>query len=301
MKSYFSTNRVLAWTITGVAVATIFFACKKEVTTDTAPNNESDNKTIGVVQHEAAASAMYGDLFETAVTIGITQGMNGRQATPGTSMADVPVPSCPSADLLDGTGTTWPKRVVIDFGESCLNSYGAYRSGKLNVIFNGLLFRPGSTIVIETSNYKVNGKAVEGRLVISNASYSPATGIQYTTELTRGKVTLNDSTVVNYTSKKTVKQIDGFDLQVPFTDPSNDVFSIDGTATISYVQGPVTGATATFTTVESLIKAWKCQWISKGKLKVDFNNVTGVINYGDGLCDSKATITVGDKAKEIQL
>ncbi|MBO9729250.1 MAG: hypothetical protein J7623_11495 [Chitinophaga sp.] len=302
MKSYFSTNRVLAWTITGVAVATIFFACKKEVTTDTAPNNESDNKTMGAVQHEAAANAMYNDWFETAASVGISQGMyTARQATPGTTTADVPAPSCPSAELQDATGNTWPKRVVINFGESCLSRYGTYRSGILNVIFSGPLFKQGSTIVIEPSNYKINGKSVAGRFVISNASYSATTGIQYTTELTNGKVTLNDSVIVNYAYKKTVKQIAGFDLTQPFLNPSDDVYSVDGNASLSYEKGPVTGATATFTTVESLIKAWNCQYISKGKLKVEFNNVTGVINYGDGICDNVATITVGDKAKEIKL
>lgn len=303
MKSYFSTNRVLAWTITGVAVATIFFACKKEVTTDTAPNNETDNKTIGVVQHEAVVSAMYNDWFETVASVGIDQGMfTGRQANPnGTEMADVPKPSCPSSELLDGTGATWPKRVAIDFGESCLDRFGVYRSGILNVTFSGPLFNPTSTITVEPSNYKINGKAVAGRFVISNASFSLTAGMQYTTELTGGKITLADTLIINYACKKTVKQIAGFELDRPFRNLSDDVYSVDGTASLSYEKGPATGLTATFTTQSSLIKAWSCQYISKGKLKVDFNNASGVIDYGDGTCDDVATITVGDKAKEIKL
>lgn len=302
MKSYFSTNRVLAWTITGVAIATIFFACKKEVTTDTAPNNDTDNKTIGVVQHEAVVSAMFNDWFETVGTVGIEQGMfTGRQANPkGTDMADMP--SCPSSELLDGTSpNTWPKRVVIDFGTSCLDRFGVYRSGILNVTFSGPLFNPGSTITVEPSDYKLNGKAITGRFVISNASFSTTTGMQYTTEIIGGKVTLADTLVVNYASKKTVKQIEGFEIGQPFQNLSNDVYSVTGTASLSYEKGPATGSTATFTTEEALIKKWACQYISKGKLKVDFNNLSGVIDYGNGDCDEKATITVGDKAKEITL
>ncbi|HEY9258642.1 hypothetical protein [Chitinophaga sp.] len=301
MKSYFSTNRVLAWTITGVAIATIFFACKKEVTTDTAPNNETDNKTIGVVQHEAVVSVMFNDWFETVGTVGIEQGMFlGRQANPkGTDMADVP--SCPSSELLDGTGATWPKRVVVDYGTSCQDRYGVFRSGKLNVIFNGPLFSPTSTIVVEPSNYTVNGKAVDGRLEISNASFSTTTGMQYTIEITRGKVTLADTLVINYASKRTIKQIEGFELGQPFLNLSNDVYSVDGTASLSYEKGPATGITATFATQTSLIKKWACQYISKGTLKVDFNGISGVIDYGNGDCDDKATIKVGDKAKEITL
>jgi hypothetical protein len=301
MKSYFSTNRVLAWTITGVAVATIFFACKKEETTDTTPNNETDNKTIGAVQLVAVVSAMYNDWFETIAQVGISQGLfQARQASPnGNELADQP--SCPSAELQDATGNTWPKRVIIDFGESCIDRYGVYRSGILNVTFSGPLFNPASTILVEPSNYKINGKPVAGRFVICGVSYSKTAGIQYTTELTNGKVTLADTLVINYASKKTVKQIEGFDLDRPFQNPSDDVFSVDGTASLSYEKGPAVGATATFATQESLIKKWNCQYISKGKLKVDFNNISGVINYGDGICDDVATITVGDKAKEIKL
>lgn len=301
MKSYFSTNRVLAWTITGVAIATIFFACKKEVTTDTAPNNEADNNTIGAVTHEAIVSAMYGDWFETVASAGIDLGMfPARQAKPGnTDMADAPV--CPSTELLDGTGTTWPKRVVIDFGESCMDRYGTYRSGVLKVTFTGPLFNPASTIEIEAFDYKLNGKPVAGHLVISNASFSLTTGMQYTAELTNGKINLADSLVINYASKRTIKQTEGFEIDRPFQNQSDDVYSIDGTASLSYEKGPATGITATFATDGALIKKWACQYISKGKLKVDFNNIAGVIDYGEGDCDDVATITVGDKAKEIKL
>ena len=303
MKSYFSTNRVLAWTITSVAVATIFFACKKEVTTDTAPNNEKDNNTLEVAQHEAAASAMYSDLFETVAVVAISQGLdNARQANPGNNQwADVPAPSCPVAELLDATGDVWPKRVDIDFGESCLDRFGTYRSGILHVTFSGPLFNPASTVVVEPENYKLNGHPVEGHFTISGVSYDTTTGIQYTTELTGGKITLSDSVIITYYSKKTIKQIEGVDKIQVLKNPSDDVFSLEGTASLAYEKGAITGITATFTTQEPLIKKWSCQHISQGKLKVDFDEVTGVIDYGNGVCDDDATITVGDKAKDIKL
>ncbi|SEW22033.1 hypothetical protein [Chitinophaga arvensicola] len=303
MKSYFSTNRVLAWTITGVAVATIFFACKKEITTDTAPNNQSDNNAIAASQHEAAVSAMYGGLFETVGQIAVEQGLfiNGRKAGVSNTTNAV-VTSCPVAELLDATSPTqWPKRVDIDFGDSCLDRYGVYRSGILHVIFSGPLFNANSTIVIESRGYKLNGKAVDGRFAISGATYSKTAGIQYTAEVTGGKVTLNDSTIVNYTSKRTIKQTAGFDQVEPLRNPADDVYAVEGTATISYVKGPVVGATATFTSQEALVKIDDCHHFVKGKLKVELDKVTGVIDYGNGKCTDPITITVGDKTKQIQL
>lgn len=304
MKSYFSTNRVLAWTITGVAVATIFFACKKQVTTDTAPNNQTDNNTLTVTQHETVAASMYADLFDETAKAAVLQGLDkagARQATPG-STANADAPGCPSLELLDGTGTTWPKHVRIDYGTSCQDRFGVFRSGVINIIFNGPMFNAGATTVIETDgNYKRNGIGINGRLAISGVTWDNTKGLQYTTDLTRGKLSLSDSVIIDYISHKTVKQIAGVDQVGALINPSDDVYSIEGNASITYEKGPLVGVPATFTTVEALIKRWDCQYISKGKLQIAFNKITGVLDYGDGKCDNDATITVGDKTKAIKL
>ncbi len=303
MKSYFSTNRVLAWTIASVAVVTIFFACKKEVTTDTAPNNQPDNNTIAAAQHEAEVSTMYGGLFETVAEVAVTQGLfTARKADVNKALVNAVSTSCPVAELLDATNPDqWPKKVLIDFGESCLDRYGVHRSGKLNVTFSGPLFSPASVITVEPENYTLNARPIEGSFKISGVSYSPTAGIQYTTEVIKGKVTLNDSVVVNYTSKRTIKQTAGFDQVTPLLNPSDDVYAVEGNAGISYEKGPVTGVTATFITQEPLVKVYDCGHFVKGKLKVEFDKVTGVIDYGNGKCTDTVTITVGDKTKEIQL
>lgn len=302
MKSYFSTNRVLAWTITGVAIATIFFACKKEITTDTAPNNESDNNAIAAAQHEATISTMYGSLFETVGQVAVEQGLfiARKAGQPNTTTAVVT--SCPVADLLDATNPDqWPKRVDIDFGESCQDRFGVYRSGILHVTFSGPLFNKNSTVKVEPQGYKLNGKAIEGVYTISGATFSITAGIQYTVEVTGGKVTLNDSTIANYASKRTIKQTAGFDQVEPLRNPADDVYAVEGTASVSYEKGPVTGVTATFTSQEPLVVIDDCHHFVKGKLKIELDKVSGVIDYGNGKCTDPVTITVGDKTKQIQL
>lgn len=304
MKSYFSTNRVLAWTFAGIAVTAVFFACKKEVTTDTAPNNQMDNNTIAAVQHEAVASAMYADIFGTVSEASISQGTaipGARQAQPANNLATTP--SCPFVELLDATGDSWPKRVKIDFGTSCLDNYGNFRSGVLNVVFNGPLFSGTSSVVVTPSNYKINNKAVGGTLTISNATYTKTTGIRYTMEVADGTVQLGDTITVKYNTKRTVVQTEGFDVNPPIRIPIDDVFSITGTASLSYTKGGPADQVANFSTIDPLIKKWSCEHVSKGKLKVELKNVTGVIEYTDAnvSCSGTATITVGDKSKEIKL
>ncbi|PSL49763.1 hypothetical protein CLV51_1011099 [Chitinophaga niastensis] len=294
MKSYFSTNRVLAWTIGSVVVATLFFACKKQVTTDTAPNNESDNTTFTAAAHEVKVSGIYSDLFQTVSTVAVSQGV----ARQGSSSKDMAAnPSCPSAEL-DITSNTWPKHLKVDFGPSCADAFGTYRSGVWNITLDGPLRKAGSTFTVSLSNYKVDGIPVEGTVTIRILSYNTTDGIQFSSEVTGGRVSFSDSLIVDYVSKRTFKQIEGG--ATPDI-PSNAGFSVDGTATLTYEKGAPAGTVITFTTLTSLIKRWSCGHIVQGQLKIDFNNISGVIDYGDGKCDSIATIKIGDKVKEIKL
>ncbi|CAL1521562.1 hypothetical protein [Chitinophaga sp. MM2321] len=300
MKSYFSTNRVLAYTFTGVAIATFFFACKKEVTTDTAVTNEQDNHTMAVASHEAQVNGIYGDLFETAVSAAATQGVDSRQSgKDAKDLADAA--PCPSVLLLGVTDPNqWPKEIVVEYGPACRDNYGVTRSGMVHISMTGLLFKTGTRVTITLEDYKVNNIPVTGVNSIYDISYSPVTGVQYTTEVTDGNVHLSDSLILGYTGKKTVKQIEGGSTPM---NPSDDVYSIDGNATITYEKGAPGGeaAVATISTVTPVLKGWSCKWISQGELKVEFNKITGVIDYGKGMCDSLATITVNDKMKDIVL
>ncbi|RBL93036.1 hypothetical protein [Chitinophaga flava] len=295
MKSYFSTNRVLAGTIAVVAVATLFFACKKEVTTDTAAANEDDNKTLLAASHETTAHAVYGDLFETTAVIAANQGLtNGRKAEYN-DYANVT--ACPSILLSSANPTDWPKQLVIDYGDACRDSYGVTRSGKVYITVYGLLFGPNSNIAIRLDGYKYNGIPVQGRDSIYNVTYNATTGVQYTTEITGGRMLFSDTLILGYTSKKTVKQTAGAGTPTP----NDNVYNVEGTASINYEKGGPAGS-ATFTTQTPLVKATACQWVSQGKLQVALGNLSGIIDYGNGVCDNKATITVnGDKVKEIIL
>ncbi|MFY0252650.1 hypothetical protein ACDQ55_01725 [Chitinophaga sp. 30R24] len=298
MKSYFSTNRVLAWTIASVAVVSVFFACKKDVTKDDVVNNLPDNSAFAAAQHQTVVSSMYADLYETVSTEAVSQGLDkaARVGNVPNDLAKDPV-SCPSTELLDATDNKWPKRVVIDFGTSCLDRFGVYRSGVLNVTFSGPLFNAASTVTVEPSNFKRNGIPVEGKYIITNATWSATAGVAYTAEVVNGKVKLADTLVVNYISKRTVKQTAGGETPANAAD---DVYSVTGTETLSYEKGGlIPDVTASFETQTPIVKQWICPRPSQGKLKVTVNRITGVIDYGNGKCDDPITITIGGKAKQL--
>ncbi|NSL88956.1 hypothetical protein ECE50_019090 [Chitinophaga sp. Mgbs1] len=297
MKSYFSTNRVLAWTIAAVAIATIFFACKKEVTTDTAGANENDNNTLLVASHETQINAIYGDMFTSMAIIAKSQGQvnTGRQASFTEDYANQL--ACPSVIISSTDVNVWPKRISVDYGDACKDNFGVTRSGKLIIYMSGRLFTPNARIGIHTENYKYNGIPVSGKDSIYDITLDLTSGVQYTTEITGGKVSYGDSLIVGYNSKKTVKQVQGIGSPTP----DDDTYNITGSASLSYEKGGPAGS-ATIATLSPLLKAAACAWISQGQLKVEFNSISAVIDYGNGVCDNKATIVVNsDKVKEISL
>lgn len=276
MKSYFSTNRVLAAAILGIAVVTLFFACKKDNNGDDAPIiDEQDNTTIAAASHEGVSDALYNDLFETASSVIVTEGLEAR-----TSENE----ACLPTSLIDNVAPdVWPKTIKIDFGTACADGHGRVRSGILWVKLSKPLTQQNATVVIRLDNYKVNNIKLEGIDSITNLSGTNGK-LKYSTVITGGKVT-KDTISWNYSCDKTITREDA------------GVYSVEGTATLTYPNGNV----AKVTTVAPLIKSLSCAWIEKGQARIELNNHTGIIDYGNGVCDSLASITVGDKHKEIKL
>jgi hypothetical protein len=276
MRSYFSTNRVLAAAILGIAVVTLFFACKKDNNDTDAPIiDEQDNTTIAVASHEGISDALYNDLFETTTTVITEEGYARTSETGG----------CQASVLLDNASpNVWPKNVTIDFGTACADAHGRVRSGKVFVKFSQPITQKGAHMVIRLANYKVNNIKVEGVDSIINLTGTDGK-LKYNAIISGGKVT-KDTLVWNYECDKTISRGD-----------AAGVYSIEGTATLSYPNGNV----AKVTTIAPLFKSISCPWIDKGKAKIELNNHIGTIDYGNGICDSLASIIVGDKQKEVTL
>jgi hypothetical protein len=60
----------------------------------------------------------------------------------------------------------------------------------------------------------------------------------------------------------------------------------EGTHTVTSEKG-----TLSLTVQETLIKKYSCNFISKGKLKVQGGALNGVLDYGNNDCDTKYTYT----------
>lgn len=271
----------------------MLFSCQKNSSQQSAPVSDAEAQTMS--QDNANADAQYDDLnemgFSTGADLEAMDSAGGE--TPGTAAgAGVGVNLGLFADLyykigpcttitVEPNDTTYPRKVTIDFGEGCLCRDGRYRSGAVILDFSAPLRRAGSVLTITLRDYYVDRAHIEGVKTIENESADGA--IKYSVKVEDGKITWPGGRGFTYTGSKTVTQTDGMGTRTV----RDDVYSVEGSSETDYASGIVVKKT----TETPLIKPVACGWFVKGILKIQINDRTLYIDFGDGDCDNQATLS----------
>jgi hypothetical protein len=182
---------------------------------------------------------------------------------------------------MDPQTSAFPKTFYVDFGTGCVTN-SITRKGKLKITFSGYITETGSTMTVERVNYYVNGNKVEGKIVYKNTT--AANVPQWTRTVTEGMFTDAKGDVYQNSGSHTVKQTAGVSTLAL---EDNTYEMTEGTHTVTKQNG----AKITLTVVEPLVKNFSCDYVSKGKLKVESTILNGTIDYGTGDCDKTGTYT----------
>ena len=112
------------------------------------------------------------------------------------------------------------------------------------------------------------------------------------------KLTKSNGNFTQWNSDKTISQVEG--LGTPLF-PLDDVFTVQGGANGSIKKDDKFFQWST-TIEEPLVKKFTCRWIAKGVIVMrKSNTAVAELNYGNGTCDNKATLTVNGQVREITL
>jgi len=290
----FSINRITIAAIAVLFSTFIFTSCQKE-------NSLSNSSTV--TEEEAAtlsdessqAEASFDDAGDIAFTAAEEEGNAGGFGVEGRSAAQgrlfLPnffelrerIGDCATITVTPND-STYPKTVIIDFGDSCRGRDGKVRSGKLVLYFTGPVRRPGSVVTLTFVRYYVNRVHIEGKIIFKNLSEPPVH--KWSLEVLDGKVTFPGGRGYTYEGIKTVKQIAGM-LTALVRD---DVYQITGRSKTTFRNG----STVNINTEDPLIKKVACPWISEGTLKIKINQRVLKLDFGfpsNGNCDNKALLT----------
>jgi hypothetical protein len=259
-----------------------FFACSKEENNST-PGTE-DAKIIELSSQKAITDAYYDDVSAEVLQVNTENGLTNQPSTQ--QMA------CATITISPQDQTTWPKTVTIDYGTTgCLGLNGYLRKGKISYIIDKKLFNTGAKIIASFDNYSVNGYKLEGTYTITNNG--SANGINVTAVLVNGKVTHPDGKWYSRASTTNWIQSAGMSTLTII----DDEYNLTGNGTISSSEGN----TLTAASKTNLLRKVSCVNTVSGLLDLTYNNIAGVLDFGNGECDKAAVITVAGKQYSVTL
>lgn len=260
-----------------LALPSLFFltGCQKE---EDEPDPEFETTFI-LTENQAVSESISDDatvvFFEASINSGFYR-VNGTAQTTGTL-------SCATVTV-NPQNSTFPKTIVIDFGNGCVSQDGISRKGKINITLSDYVHNPGAVAVMTFDNYYTAGYKVEGTITWTNTS--TPNGVSWTREITGGKLTEPlGGYYWTHEGTKNVTQTAGANTPLNLLD---DVYSVTGNHTVT---NPA-GKTRTVTILEDLEKKTTCHNVTKGKMKIQAQTHFAILDYGDGTCDNVATITI---------
>lgn len=190
--------------------------------------------------------------------------------------------------------TATPQILTIDFGTPCTGKDGKVRSGK--IIVTSTAFNTFPSVRDKSfDNYMVDGKKIEGS-VTKTITKDQENNI-------RTAVLKENITITFPNNEGTAKRIANLTRQYQrntLLNPLDNQIVSWGTVEFTRVSG--VSVTKTITSADPLVFKVACHHIVSGTVSVTTSdNRNWTINYGDGDCDNKATLTIGDKTNEIRI
>jgi len=291
----------------------LLLGCTKEQSGSDS-NQQEEEVSLVSSESEAEAEIIYNGVFDDAIGVNDEVGMsgigifgrNGLGPTGGDDQTGRPN-SCFTVTVTHPNGTPFPARVVIDFGNTpCMGPDGHTRRGRIVTEYTHRLTIPGAIATTVFQDFYFDSIKVEGTHKITNTSAPLTTqpiSRQFRVEVIDGKLTNHNGNFVEWNSTKTITQIEGL-LTPDF--PRDDAFKIEGHSRGRARRGNLLVGWES-SVIDPLIKRFLCRWIVRGTVRTVRINATAnspwvaVLNFGNGICDNQAVITINGVSHQITL
>jgi hypothetical protein len=267
--------------LAALAVIT-FTSCNK--------NSDIDQTSMDLADDETVSDAIFEDVFNTVDYADIILDEIQQSGLPKSAVVD----SCPLVTIDHPSDAIWPKTITVNYGTLCTGYNGHTRSGKITIIVTGPRLEPGTTRTVAFDDYFINGIKVEGTKVVENMGFNNNQNMVFSVTMANGKLTLPNGRTIERSVNHEREWIAGLITRNIW----DDECLVTGTA-----QGMTLRGRNYVNTITTALH-WKrvCQFIVTGVVKIEREGFEPAeLNYGDGECDANATLTMGDKSKEILL
>jgi hypothetical protein len=271
MKKYYKTAVLAA-----AALVFAFTGCKKD---------ETDSET-----QTAADNAQAESIFNDAVNIvddGARKEKGINKLSPDNYYG---LYAC--VTLKVDSDTVGAKNMLWDWGTTnCQGADGRFRRGKIYCEFSGPYSLSGTKTTIQFQEYYLNDNLVTGTITIRNDNANSVRTIT----IQNGSITNPANQKITFSGTHTFKWIQGDNTPLIRTD---DIYEVSGNSNGTSINGNTFSTNITVPLVFDL----NCKYITKGKIDITpGSKPTRTLDFGSGLCDDKATVTIQGNTFNITL
>lgn len=198
--------------------------------------------------------------------------------------------TCPTIIRTAPKGS-FPTVITVDFGIGCLTQNGRFHSGKIIIEQSDSMRATGATRVTTFENFGIDSlRLMNGVVTLKNEGKNENGNLKFSRKIT-DMVIEGPNGQLNIRSLHTRTLVKGDDTE----DRADDVWRIEG-ETIGTSEDHVVFYAYIR---EALVRKGDCPYIVSGKEVVTRKGHMAVIDYGDGVCDRFAIVTLENGNKRI--
>lgn len=269
-------KKILTLAIPLLSTLLVFNGCKKD-TPDTETVTATDNS---ICENE------YMRLLPTINQIAIDESGVHRYGS-GIHVTS----GCPSVSVPDSL-LAYPRHMIIDYGTGCADPVdGKVRSGKIRCTLSAPWDSIGSVITVSLDTFFVGAIQFQGTTTLTRLSSN-----SFRKVVTNGKCSKGSEWDILYHAERIITITSGANVS---TDPQ--IITISAPAGTNGGTDR-NGVNWTMEITTPVVRDLGCTWISKGVVDITPDGkAVRTVDFGDGTCDNKATISINGNKFEFTM
>jgi hypothetical protein len=292
----------------------VISSCKKEIS-QTLSDQDERQANVAATESNAEAEDVFNGVFDDALGVNTDVGMGGTgifSRTTAGNYSSTPLngridntsllPACLNITIVHTTTNIFPVTITFDFGSTgCYANDGHWRKGKIIIDYSNRLLVPGAIGSIRFEDFTIDTIGIDNSTSYTITNTGTPDKLQFTVDV-NAKLSKPSGNYCEWHSHKVITRTDGNLTPTPL----DDVLKIEGNASGKVKRSDLVVAWKADIT-DPFIKKFTCRWISKGTIKVGRENLSptsqwlGILDYGSGICDNRATLTINGITLEITL
>lgn len=201
------------------------------------------------------------------------------------------IPHIDSCATVTVSSSSFPREIVIEYAGDCADHGRHVRKGKVIIDISDTLTNAGASETIKYEDFYIDSMKVELNATLKNLGQN-SSGNWVMEKIYKQTITKGNDVCVRE-NNESAEWISGFGT----TSRSDDKYYLTGSGKVT-----LNDTTYTKTITTPLLFDGSCEYrITSGIVQLTKNSSSATIDYGDGTCDNKATVTIDGNTEEISL